>query len=98
MPLVCIPPVKYISFHVLPWGSALLPPTLLTALSPQLFFFVMAPSALADIYPVSARHSYKSTSVVASVLHGPRDLRLVSVPFRCTSHAAHCSWGICIEI
>ncbi|KAL6704869.1 hypothetical protein ACN47E_007552 [Coniothyrium glycines] len=36
----------------------------------------MAPSALADIYPISARHYSKSSTVVASVLHGPRDLRL----------------------
>ncbi|KAF3036856.1 hypothetical protein E8E12_008192 [Didymella heteroderae] len=36
----------------------------------------MAPSALADIYPIPSRHYLKSSSVVASVLHGPRDLRL----------------------
>ncbi|KZM22242.1 L-iditol 2-dehydrogenase [Ascochyta rabiei] len=36
----------------------------------------MAPSALADIYPIPARHYPKSSTVVASVLHGPRDLRL----------------------
>lgn len=37
----------------------------------------MAPSALADIYPIPARHYHKPSTVVASVLHGPRDLRLV---------------------
>jgi len=36
----------------------------------------MAPSALADIYPIPARHYHKSSTIVASVLHGPRDLRL----------------------
>ncbi|RAR08131.1 sorbitol dehydrogenase [Stemphylium lycopersici] len=36
----------------------------------------MAPSALADIYPIPARHYAKASTVVASVLHGPRDLRL----------------------
>ncbi|KAF2180708.1 GroES-like protein [Zopfia rhizophila CBS 207.26] len=36
----------------------------------------MAPSALADIYPIPARHYSKATTIVASVLHGPRDLRL----------------------
>ncbi|KAJ4363608.1 hypothetical protein N0V83_009904 [Neocucurbitaria cava] len=36
----------------------------------------MAPSALADIYPIPARHYSKSSTVVACVLHGPRDLRL----------------------
>ncbi|KAJ6273025.1 sorbitol dehydrogenase [Bipolaris maydis] len=36
----------------------------------------MAPSALADICPIPARHYTKSSTVVASVLHGPRDLRL----------------------
>ncbi|KAF9691831.1 hypothetical protein EKO04_010391 [Ascochyta lentis] len=36
----------------------------------------MAPSALADIYPIPARHYPKSSTVLASVLHGPRDLRL----------------------
>ena len=41
--------------------------------------FTMAPSALADIYPIPARHYSKHNTVVASVLHGPRDLRLVCV-------------------
>jgi len=36
----------------------------------------MAPSALADLYPIPSRHYSKSSTVVASVLHGPRDLRL----------------------
>ncbi|KAL5461165.1 hypothetical protein PMIN06_002354 [Paraphaeosphaeria minitans] len=36
----------------------------------------MAPSALADIYPIPARHYSKPSTVVASVLYGPRDLRL----------------------
>ncbi|KAH9867933.1 hypothetical protein IAQ61_007238 [Plenodomus lingam] len=36
----------------------------------------MAPSALADIYPIPARHYSKPSTIVASVLHGPRDLRL----------------------
>ncbi|KAF2015443.1 GroES-like protein [Aaosphaeria arxii CBS 175.79] len=36
----------------------------------------MAPSALADIYPIPARHYSKAPSIQASVLHGPRDLRL----------------------
>ncbi|KAF2448207.1 GroES-like protein [Karstenula rhodostoma CBS 690.94] len=36
----------------------------------------MAPSALADIYPIPARHYSKPPTVVASVLYGPRDLRL----------------------
>ncbi|KAH7117791.1 chaperonin 10-like protein [Dendryphion nanum] len=36
----------------------------------------MAPSALADIYPIPTRHYSKATSIQASVLHGPRDLRL----------------------
>ncbi|KAF2125994.1 GroES-like protein [Dothidotthia symphoricarpi CBS 119687] len=36
----------------------------------------MAPSAVADIYPISSRHSNKSSNITASVLHGPRDLRL----------------------
>ncbi|KAF2806185.1 GroES-like protein [Mytilinidion resinicola] len=35
----------------------------------------MAPSALADIYPIPAKH-YGKSSIQASVLHGPRDLRL----------------------
>ncbi|KAF2714803.1 GroES-like protein [Pleomassaria siparia CBS 279.74] len=36
----------------------------------------MAPSALADIYPIPARHYSKAITIQASVLHGPRDLRL----------------------
>jgi L-iditol 2-dehydrogenase len=36
----------------------------------------MAPSAIADIYPIPARHYSKATTIQASVLHGPRDLRL----------------------
>lgn len=36
----------------------------------------MAPSAIADIYPIPARHYSKATSIQACVLHGPRDLRL----------------------
>ncbi|KAJ4298309.1 hypothetical protein N0V90_006209 [Kalmusia sp. IMI 367209] len=36
----------------------------------------MAPSALADIYPIPARHYSKPSTVAASVLYGPRDLRL----------------------
>lgn len=36
----------------------------------------MAPSAIADIYPVPVRHGGKATIIQASVLHGPRDLRL----------------------
>ncbi|KAK3214250.1 hypothetical protein GRF29_28g2483486 [Pseudopithomyces chartarum] len=36
----------------------------------------MAPSALADIYPIPARHYSKPSTVVASVLYGPKDLRL----------------------
>ncbi|OCL05189.1 GroES-like protein [Glonium stellatum] len=35
----------------------------------------MAPSALADIYPIPARH-YSKATIQASVLNGPRDLRL----------------------
>ncbi|KAH8719275.1 chaperonin 10-like protein, partial [Phaeosphaeriaceae sp. PMI808] len=40
----------------------------------------MAPSALADLYPIPTRHYHKSSTVVASVLHGPRDLRLETRP------------------
>ncbi|KAH3961564.1 hypothetical protein HBH98_171160 [Parastagonospora nodorum] len=40
----------------------------------------MAPSALADMYPIPARHYHKPSTVVASVLHGPRDLRLETRP------------------
>ncbi|KAF2027609.1 GroES-like protein [Setomelanomma holmii] len=40
----------------------------------------MAPSALADIYPIPARHYSKPSTIVASVLHGPRDLRLETRP------------------
>ncbi|ORY15151.1 chaperonin 10-like protein [Clohesyomyces aquaticus] len=36
----------------------------------------MAPSALADLYPIPARHYSKATTIQASVLYGPRDLRL----------------------
>ncbi|KAF2875334.1 chaperonin 10-like protein [Massariosphaeria phaeospora] len=36
----------------------------------------MAPSALADIYPIPARHYTKAATIQAAVLHGPRDLRL----------------------
>ncbi|KAF2790008.1 GroES-like protein [Melanomma pulvis-pyrius CBS 109.77] len=36
----------------------------------------MAPSALADIYPIPAWHYSKAITIQASVLHGPRDLRL----------------------
>ncbi|KAF2277776.1 GroES-like protein [Westerdykella ornata] len=36
----------------------------------------MAPSALADIYPIPARHYSKATTIQASVLHGAKDLRL----------------------
>lgn len=36
----------------------------------------MAPSALADLYPIPARHYSKATTIQASVLHGARDLRL----------------------
>ncbi|KAF2834397.1 GroES-like protein [Patellaria atrata CBS 101060] len=35
----------------------------------------MAPTALADIYPIPVRH-YNKATIQASVLHGPRDLRL----------------------
>ncbi|KAF2197451.1 GroES-like protein [Delitschia confertaspora ATCC 74209] len=36
----------------------------------------MAPSALADIYPIPTRHYSKASTIQASVLYGPRDLRL----------------------
>ncbi|KAF2001618.1 GroES-like protein [Amniculicola lignicola CBS 123094] len=36
----------------------------------------MAPSALADMYPIPMRHYSKGATIQASVLYGPRDLRL----------------------
>lgn len=53
----------------------------------------MAPSALADYHPIPARHYSKATHIQASVLYGPRDLRLVCIPFRSTYPALPTSVG-----
>jgi hypothetical protein len=91
---------KYISLHApVGWASAsYLSLTFYRAITTisrySIIFLVMAPSALADICPIPARHYTKASTVVASVLHGPRDLRLVCLPFS-LSHPTptRCSWG-----